>query len=216
MLFQRLDDTGHRGPLLPDRHIDAEDIQPLLVNDRVHRDRRLAGLTVTDDQLALSPSDGDHGIDGLDSCLQGLPHRLPFEDAGRAHFDEPGLGRLDRALAVQRSPNRIHDTADERAAHGNLCDATGPFDRIALLDAGTGAHEHGADVILFEIERNAIHAAGEFEHLAGHRAFQAVDFGDVVADLEHGPDLGHVHLLLEGLDLIPDDCADLFRFDLHP
>ena len=47
-----------------------------LVDDRVDRDRGLAGLPVTDDQLALATADRRHRVDRLDAGLQRLLHRL--------------------------------------------------------------------------------------------------------------------------------------------
>src|ERR1043165_3279514 len=50
--------------------LDADDPGALLVDDGVDRDRRLAGLAVADDQLALAAADGDHGVDGLEAGLR--------------------------------------------------------------------------------------------------------------------------------------------------
>ncbi len=63
VLLQRIYRLGHRGRLLSDGHIDADDVLPLLVDDRIDGDGRLSRLTVSDDQLTLSPSDGEHGVD---------------------------------------------------------------------------------------------------------------------------------------------------------
>ena len=76
-----VDDGGRRRFLLGDRHVDADDARPLLVEDRVDGDGRLAGLAVADDQLALAAADRDHGVDRLDAGLQRLVDRLPFGDA---------------------------------------------------------------------------------------------------------------------------------------
>src|SRR6188768_419108 len=48
----------HRRLLLADGDVDADEVLPLLVDDRVDRDRGLAGLPVADDQLALAATDG--------------------------------------------------------------------------------------------------------------------------------------------------------------
>src|SRR5207244_3905634 len=52
-----LDDAGRGRFLLRHGDVDADDPLALLVEDRVDRDRRLAGLAVTDDQLALAAAD---------------------------------------------------------------------------------------------------------------------------------------------------------------
>jgi hypothetical protein len=55
VLAQRLDGLRDRRALLPDRDVDALHALTLLVQDRVDRDGRLAGLAVADDELALAP-----------------------------------------------------------------------------------------------------------------------------------------------------------------
>ena len=54
-----------------------------LVDDRINGDGGLAGLTVADDQLTLSTSDRNHGIDGLDAGLQRLVDGLSVDNARR-------------------------------------------------------------------------------------------------------------------------------------
>ena len=79
-LLEAADELGDRRALLADRDVDALDLllrvagRPVvaLVDDRVDRDRGLAGLAVADDQLALAAADGGHGVDGLDAGLQRL------------------------------------------------------------------------------------------------------------------------------------------------
>ena len=50
---------------LADRDVDRDDARVLVVDDRVDRDRRLAGLTVADDQLALATADRHQRVDRL-------------------------------------------------------------------------------------------------------------------------------------------------------
>ena len=59
------------------------------------------------------------------------------------------------------------------------------------------AQDDDADRVLFEVEGQAVDAAGELDHFAGHDAGQAVDARDAVADLEHAPDLADVDLRLD-------------------
>ena len=52
-----LDDRRHP---LADRHVDADQVFVLVVDDRVEGDRGLAGLAIADDQLALPAPNRDH------------------------------------------------------------------------------------------------------------------------------------------------------------
>ena len=53
---------------------------------------------------------------------------------------------------------------------------------IAFLDLREVAEQHRADAVLFEVQRDAEHAVRELEHLARHRALDAVHARDAVAD----------------------------------
>ena len=77
------------------------------------------------------------------------------------------------------------------------------------------AEQHGADAVLFEVQRDAEHAVRELEHLAGHGALDAVDAGDAVADRHDGADFGHVDVHGVVADLVADDFGNLFGLDLH-
>src|SRR5690606_14072761 len=80
-------DLSDRGLLLADGHVDAVNATALLVDDRVDRDGRLAGLTVADNELALAAPDRDHGVDRLKAGLERLLDRLPFDNPGRLNLD---------------------------------------------------------------------------------------------------------------------------------
>ena len=122
---------------------------------------------------------------------------------------------LDRALAVERMPERIDDAADQRLADGHLEHAAGALDVVALLDEGVLPKKHGADVVLFEVQHQAHDVVRELEQLGGHAVAQAVDAGDAVADLEDGADLFDLDLGLIALDLSLQDGGDLFGSQLH-
>src|SRR5207245_9342592 len=126
-----------------------------------------------------------------------------------------GRGRLGGPLAVDGLAERVHDAPEERLAHGNLGDAAGAPDLVALLDLLLLAQDSGADVVLLEVEHDAVDAARELDQLARRRPVEAVDAGDAVAAGEHHARLPHPELLLVLLDLLADDVADLRRADLH-
>ena len=116
------------------------------------RDRGLAGLAIADDQLALAAADQDHGVDGLDAGLQRLFDRLAVDDARRLELDVAELVGADRALAVDRLADGVHDAPDHRLADRHRGDAAGALDAVAFLDVLVRAEQHHADVVLFEVE----------------------------------------------------------------
>src|SRR5438270_513706 len=86
---------------------------------------------------------------------------------------------------------------------------------VSLTQFQVIAEDHGADVVLFEVQRLADHLVarlgrGELEHLAGHGRGEPVDARDPVLYLEHRADLPHVELGQVGrLDFLEEDRFQL-------
>ena len=187
----------------------------MLVQDRVDRDRRLAGRAVADDQLALAPADVGHRVDRLDAGLERLLHGLTGDHARRLPFDRARLRGLDRAEAVEGISERIDDAPEQSGTDRHRRDLPGAADRVTFRDQVPLAEERHADVVLLEVEGEADDAVVELEHLEGDAVLEPVDTGDPVADLQHRTDFGQVRLDVEVLDPLLQDRGDLFRAQLQ-
>src|SRR5690606_18918124 len=161
-----LEGSAHRGDrraLLTDGDVDATDLLAgvarlpvgLLVDDRVDRDRRLAGLTVTDDPLTLTTADGDHRVDRLDAGLQRLVHGLAPHDARRLELEGAAALGLDRAEAVDGVAQRVDHAAEVALAHGHGEHVTRAADLLALLDAGELAEDDDTDLADVQVLRES-------------------------------------------------------------
>ena len=213
---------GDRGALLADRDVDAAHladrvaglpVRPL-VDDRVDGDGALAGLPVADDQLPLAPADRGHRVDGLDAGLQRLLHRLPLHHRRRLGLEQPQLGVLDGALAVQRLAQRADHAAEEAVADRHGQHLAGALDLLAFLDLVELAEDDHADLAHVQVERQAPDAVLELEQLVGHGGGQALDPRDAVAALDDGAYLfprGTFWLVF--LDEVRQRVPDLFRPD---
>src|SRR5262249_17647286 len=93
-------------------------------------------------------------------------------------------------------------------------DAAGTAHFVALFDGLEFAEEHGADVVLLEVQRQSVDVVGELHHLAGHDALQPVDAGDAVADRRDGPDLGHIDAFADAAQLLANNLCDFFCFQI--
>ena len=223
LLLQHLDELRDGGALLADRDIDAVEldllvglgVERLLIEDGVENDRRLAGLTVADDQFALAAADRDQRVDRLEAGRHRLVHRFARNDAGRLDVDALALVRLDRALAVDRIAERVHHAAEQALADRHVDDGAGALDRLAFLDLAVVAEDHDADIVDFEVERHAAHAVLELDHLAGLNIVETVDAGDAVADRKHLADLRDLGFLAEVLDLLFQDGGNFCGADIH-
>ena len=60
---------------------------------------------------------------------------------------------VDLALAVDRTAERVDDAADQLRTDRHLEHAAGAADLVALLELEVVAEDDGADVVLFEVER---------------------------------------------------------------
>ena len=212
---EALDDLRDGGALLPDRDVDAHEVAAALVQDRVDRDRGLAGRAVADDELALATTDRGHRVDRLEPRVHRLLHGLSLDDARGLELEGAPLRRLDRAEPVERVAERVDDAAEEARADRNAHDLAGAAHRLALLHMLPLAEERNADVVLLEVERDPGHAVLEIEPLERDAVLETVDARDAIADLEDAADLREVGLDVELLDSVLEDRGDLFGAKFH-
>ena len=213
VLLERRGGARDRGCVLPDRHVHADEVLSLLVDDRVQQDGGLAGEPVADDQLALAAADGDHGVDRFDACLHRAVHALAGDDTGGDPLDRHRLGGLDRTLSVERQSQGIHDASDELLAHRHLEQAARGADLVAFVEVAVVAKDDSTDLVLLEVQRKAVGLVRKLKQLAGHRILQAVDLRDAVARRHDPPDIGRDEAGIKILQAFLDDLGDLFRAD---
>jgi hypothetical protein len=215
VLLELAHDIGDGRLLLTDRDVDALHPGGLLVDDRVDRERGLAGLAVADDELALAATDRHHRVDRLVAGLHRLADRFAVDDARGHALDGRRARGVDRTLAIDRPAKRIDHAAEELAAHGHLEDAAGGLDLIALAQVLVVAEHHRPDGILLEVQRQAEGVARELQHLAVTRVGQAVDARDAVGDRNDRADVACLRDGLEALDPLLDEIADFTCLDGH-
>ena len=90
---------------------------------------------------------------------------------------------------------------------------TGALDDVALVDAGVAAEAHDADVVVLEVERHALDAGGELDHLAGLNLVQAVHARDAVAHGEDAADLVDVQRGVVAGDAFLEEGGELLGGD---
>ena len=122
---------------------------------------------------------------------------------------------VDRALAVDRVAEPVDDAAEQALADRNVDDGAGALDGRAFLDRGVRAEDDDADIVGLEVERHALDAVVELDHLAGLDVVEAVDAGDAVADRQHAADFGDLRVGAEVRDLVADDAGNFSGADIH-
>ncbi len=214
LLEGRRDPCDRRG-VLTDGDVDADQVFALLVDDRVEEDRGLAGEPVADDQLTLATPERDHRVDRLDPRLDGAVDPLAGDDSGGDLLEGQGLRGLDRALAVDRHTQWVDHPADELLADRNLEQSPRRAHLVALVQVPELAQDHGANLVLLEVEGQPVCLMWKLQKLARHGVLQPVDLGDAVA---RGDDSAHVGRHQAGVKVLQaslDDLGDLLGADAH-
>ncbi len=210
---KRVNNTCNRGILLANSHVDADHgvfRAPvfLLVDDGVDGHGGLAGLSVANDQFSLTATDGNHGVDGLDTGLQWFLHRLTCSDAGCDDIELHRAGAVDGTLAVQWRTERIDHSAEHGFADGDFKQSVRRSDRVTFTNSEVVAVDDGSDGVLFKVHglaHDGAFAGLELEEFAGHDVGEAVDASDAVADFDHLSDLRDLKLACVLLDFLLDD-----------
>jgi hypothetical protein len=185
VFLKGLDELGDGGSLLTDGDVDAVEllglvgaiVPTLLVEHGVKSNGRLSGLTVTDNQLTLTTSDGDHGVDRLETSLYGLVDGTTRQDTGGLELGTAPLGGLERTLSIDGVTERVNDTSEKLFTDGDvdlflldLCcsrsliwtyNLSGTLDGLALLDQSIGTEKHNTDLAGFQVHAHALDTRGE-------------------------------------------------------
>src|ERR1019366_2692254 len=183
VVFEGLHGLGDRGVLLTYGHVDALHPFTLLVQDGVNHDRRLAGLAVADDQLALTAADRRHRVDGLDARLQWLAHGLTTGDAGGLDLHAPMLGIDEWSLAVDRLAERVDHPTQQGVTHGHRKDAARRSHDLLFFDGIDRTEDHRPNGLLVEVHRQTHGAVFKLEQFVHSRRGQSRHARDAVTDL---------------------------------
>src|SRR5438552_15429605 len=204
-----------RRALLRNGAVNANDVPALLIDDGVEDDGGLSGLAVAYDQLALAASDGNHRVNSLNAGLQWLANGLAVEYARCDALQQIALLRRDGALPVHQLAQRIDHAANQFLAYGDGHNRVRALNNVALFQLLRFAEKHHANLILFEVQRDAENVVRKGEHLAGHDLLKAINARDAVADADDRSDFVDRNSLFVVLNLLPQNLADFVRFDIR-
>ena len=75
---------------------------------------------------------------------------------------------LDRTFPVDRVPEWVNHTPEQRFAAGDLHHGSGSLDLVTLLEGRELTENHRSDGVFFEVEGKAIGPVRERQHLSCH------------------------------------------------
>ena len=151
VLFECFCNVSNSGCLLTNRNVNADHVVVTLVDDRVERDRRLTSLAVANDKLTLTTSDRNHRVDRDDTGLHRLFNGLTLVNARCLEFNRAITFSLDRAFAVDRHTERIHNTTEHCVTGRNLQNLTSGAHLVIFLDCREVTKENSANLFFFEV-----------------------------------------------------------------
>lgn len=142
MSFKGVDQVGNSGSLLTDSDVDAEQLLlsisrieiGLLVDNGVNSDGSLSGLSVTNDELSLSSTDGNETIDGLQTSLHRFTDGLSGDDARCLDLDSLSFTGLNGSVTIDRVSQGIEDSTQHFFSDRDIDDGTCSGDSISFLD----------------------------------------------------------------------------------
>ncbi len=219
VVLQGLHHTGDGRRFLSNRYVDAIHrltgfVKFFLVDDRVETDRGLSGLTVTDHELTLSTSDGNHCIDRFETGLQRLFYGLTKDYTGcfalQGHFIEFAG---EWTLSVDGFSEGIHHPADHAFAHVDGGDLTGTFYFGTFLDVSTLSHQYHTHVVFFQVQRDGTYAVFELDQFTVANVTETVHTGDAVTYLQHGSYFFQIGRGIEVAQLLAENRGDLIGLD---
>ena len=107
----------------------------LLVEDGVNGDGGLAGLTVTNDEFALTATNRGHRVNRLDTGLHRLVHGLTAHDSGSLNFHTTLLNANERTLAVDGLTKCVHNATKNAFTNRNRQNFAGGLHGLTFFDA---------------------------------------------------------------------------------
>ena len=215
VLFQRGYYLGHFALLLADGDVDAYQVAAALVDNRVQRDGRFAGGTVSDDQLPLPSPYGDHGVHGLDACLHWRVNRLPDDHVRCDPLNWTSGSRINRPFAVQRAPYGVNHPAYKCVSHWHFDDSTSGAYPVSFFYRVRVSQNGRTYQVGFKVQGQPQYIVAEVQQLVGPYALKTLNAGYAVADLDYGTYVDQGQITGELFDLALDQRNDFLSSNGH-
>ena len=216
VLAHRLDDLRNRRLFLTNRDVDAIHIGIFLIDNRIDGNGCFPRFAVADDELALTATNRNEGIERFETRLKRFIDGLTRNNPGRLDIDGARLRARYRTHAVYRLTQRIDHATHERFANRYRRNATRAAHHIALADQMRIAQQRTTDVVFFEVEHQSVHIVRKRQQLTFHGIFQAINASRTVATRDNRPRFRHFDFAIEILNLLADYLTDFFYIDSHP
>jgi len=157
--FQFSHDIGDFRLFLTDSDIDTFHVLPLLVDNGIDSNGRLAELAIADNEFTLAAANRNHGVNRFDAGLDRLAHAFAGDDARGDLFHRIVLRGLNLSFAVQSFAERVDHATNQARADWDFQNSLGRTHLIAFLDHRVITQNDSAHLALFEVEGDARYLA---------------------------------------------------------
>mmetsp|Transcript_17320 Transcript_17320/g.24659 ORF Transcript_17320/g.24659 Transcript_17320/m.24659 type:complete len:292 (+) Transcript_17320:580-1455(+) len=198
---------GDGGSLLSNTNVDAcKGVGlGLLVDNCVNSNGGLSGLTITNDKLTLSKSNGDKGIYGLKAGKHGLGNGLTGDNSGGLNLSTRTSAGIKGSTSINGLTNSVDNTSKKLLTNRNIHNSSSTLDGVSLKNITIVTEDHNSDVVLLQVKGHTAETAGEDNHLSGLDIGKTVNTGDTVSNGNYRTSLGE----LDGAVLVTTGGADL-------
>ena len=159
-------------------------VESFLVQDGIKSNGGFTGLSITNDQLSLTSTNWDQGVDGLQTRLHWLVDGFSGNDTWGFDVDSSSFFGVDWAFAVDGVTEWIDNSSEEFWSDWDVDDGTGSSDDITLFDFSIVTEDDNTDVVWLQVQSHTFDSGVEFNHLFGLDVFEAVNSSNTITDGE--------------------------------
>ena len=199
---EHLDNVGNSGSLLTNSDVDAVEFLDLivevegmlLVNDGVDSNGSFSSLSITNNQFSLASSNWHQGIDGLESGLHGLVHRLSWDDTWGFEFDSLSVVGLDWSSSIDGGSERVDNSSKHIHTNGNIDNRSSSLDNITLLDLSIVTQHDNTDVVSLQVESHTLNTGAELHHFSCLDLHESEHSGNTISNRDDSSEFFQVVL----------------------
>jgi hypothetical protein len=163
-VIKGLHDVGNSGSLLSNSDIDAVELvvnfvvveRRFLVEDGINSDGGLSSLSITNDKLTLSSTNGHKSIDALESGLHGLVDGFSGDNTGSLELNSLTDIRVDGTLGIDGDTEGVNDSTEKGFTDWDIDNSTSSLDDITFLDFSIVTQDDDTDVVSLKVEGHTL------------------------------------------------------------
>ncbi len=165
-LLEFCDDARHRISALANRTIDGYNVRTL-IEDRIDRDRGLADLTISQNELSLATPDRYRRIDRLDPRRKRDVDSGPVDNRGRGPLDRPPASVCHSRLTVQGPSQGINNPTEKALSDRRVNDTMGAAHVVAGTELVSSTEENNPASADLDVGSHAGKTMREQQQLSG-------------------------------------------------